>query len=78
MLPILTSERQLTSIFDKKTVENDCEHKEVCEDKLQQEMAFAVEKEENGGITEEQKTNSVIQMGKVIKKKTRTLVYSSS
>ena len=58
--------------FDKKTVENDCEHKEVCEDKLQQEMAFAVEKEENGGITEEQKTNSVIQMGKVIKKKTRT------
>jgi hypothetical protein len=32
--------------FDKKTVENDCEQKEVCEDKLEQEMAFSVEKEE--------------------------------
>ena len=34
-------------------------------------MAFAVQKEEDGGIQKEQKIDSVIQMGMVIKKKTR-------
>ena len=37
----------------------------------EEEMAFAVQKEEDGGIQKEQKIDSVIQMGMVIKKKTR-------
>ena len=45
---------------------------EVCEDKLEQEIAFYVEKEEYGDIKMEQKTDPVIQIGTVNKKKTRT------
>ena len=58
--------------FDKKAKENDCEQKGVSEDKLEQKMAFAVEKEEEVVIQREQKTDPVIQMGKVNNKKTRT------
>ena len=58
--------------FDKKAKENDCEQKGVSEDKLEQKMAFAVEKEEEVVIHREQKTDPVIQMGKVNNKKTRT------